>query len=129
MRIIKVTAGTIGFYDAKSGIFVKKSTSDKPFECDDTTAAHFVSHGVAEYITAEGRQTPEKVSGRLDAEQLEKMEYNALKALAADMGIKPNGSKKSDYIAALVDVVVEADAEDVAEDPDDLPELDAVDPE
>lgn len=129
MRKIKVTAGTVGFYDAKNGIFVKKSTNDKPFECDDATAAHFVSQGVAEYMTAEGTQTPEKVSGNLDAEQLEKMDYNALKALAADMGIKPKGNKKSDYIAALVSVEVEADAEDVAEDPDDLPELDAADPE
>ena len=129
MRKIKVTAGTVGFYNPNNGCFVQKNINDKPFECDDTTAAHFVEQGVAEYVTAEGTQTPEKVHGNLDAEQLEKMDYNALKALAADMGIKPKGNKKSDYIAALVAVEVEADAEDVAEDPDDLPELDAADPE
>ena len=133
MRKIKVTAGTVGFFDAKSGTFVKKNTNDKPFECDDTSAAHFVKQNVARYVTAdeqaEGTQAPEKVYGNLDAEQLETMDYNALKALAADMGIKPKGNKKSDYIAAIAAAEIEADAEDVAEDPDDLPELDAADPE
>lgn len=131
MRKIKITAGTVGFYDT-NGCFVKKDTNDKPFECDDKTAAHFVSMDVAEYIGAgnsESGNPPAKVCGHLDTEQLEGMDYNALKALAADMGIKPKGNKKSDYIAALVAADVEADAEDVAEDPDDLPELGAVDPE
>ena len=131
MRKIKITAGTVGFYDT-NGCFVKKDTNDKPFECDDKTAAHFVSMDVAEYIGAgnsENDNLPPKVCGYLDAEQLEGMDYNSLKALAADMGIKPNGNKKSDYIAALAAAQVEVDAVDVAEDPDDLPELGAVDPE
>lgn len=74
-------------------------------------------------------QEAEKIKGHLDAADLEKMDYNDLKALAADMGVKPTSQKKADIIAALVAVEVEVDAEDAVEDPDDLPELSVADPE
>ena len=77
--------------------------------------------------TGEPSQETEKATGHLDAEQLEEMDYNALKALAADMGVVPKGKKKADYIAASVAAEVEIGEE---EDPDnDLPELSAADPE
>ena len=49
MRKIRVTVGTVGFYDAKHA-HKRKTAADGPFECEDTQAEHFVSAGVAEYI-------------------------------------------------------------------------------
>ena len=81
----------------------------------------------------EPAQEPEKRMGHLSAEDLETWDYNDLKALAADMGVKPEGKKKADYIAAIVAVEVELGPEvdpDELDDPDnELPDLCAADPE
>ena len=41
MRKIRVTVGTVGFYDAKHA-HKRKTAADGPFECEDTQAEHFV---------------------------------------------------------------------------------------
>lgn len=65
------------------------------------------------------------MAGHLDAAQLETMTNEQLKNLAGDLGIDVTGcKKKADYVAAIVAVEVEAPVED-----DELPELDAADPE
>ena len=73
-------------------------------------------------------QEPEKLIAHLDAEDLATWEYNDLKKLAADMGVKPASQKKADIIAAIVaeEVEVDLDAEDL--DDDDLPDMNAADP-
>ncbi|WP_455619635.1 hypothetical protein [Eisenbergiella sp.] len=119
-----------------------KTTESGPFECDDAQADRLVRLGVAAYVAApekaatqkapdapaqepETAEEPKTVTGHLDAAELETWEYNALKKLAADMHAEPKGKKKADLIAAIVAVEVEADADD----PDEPPELGAVDPE
>ena len=73
-------------------------------------------------------------TGHLSAEDLEKWDFNDLRKLAADIGLKPEGKKKVDYIAAIVAAEVTA-GDDEAENggegtgDDELPELGAVDPE
>lgn len=156
MKKIRVTQGGCGikYTDAKGNVrHALKTTADKPFEVDDAQAERLVSLGVAAYVgpvpfddeiedeadpedeieTEDDPETPsqeaEKIKGHLDAADLEKWDYNDLKALAADMGVKPASQKKADIIAALVAVEVEVDAEDAVEDPDDLPELSVADPE
>lgn len=137
MAKIKVTRGGCGiqYTDANGNArHALKTPEDGPFECDSAQAARLVELGVAEYVGAgvkheeqpDGSQETEKAIGRLDAEQLEKWDYNDLKALAADMGVEPKGKKKSDYIAAIVAAEVELGDED---DGGDLPDLNAADPE
>ena len=150
MAMIKITRGGCGvqYTDARGHVrHVCKTPADKPFECDDAQARRLVSLGVAEYIGAAEvvpDEVPEEPAPASDApeapaeeseepetpaapgytaEQLEGMDYNALKALAAERGVKPAGQKKTDYIAALMAADVEAD------DGDEMPELTAADPE
>lgn len=114
-----------------------------PFMCDDAQAARLVRLGVAVYVAeqqaapepttapeagrGEPEQTtddePEKTTGHLDPAQLESMDYNELKKLAADMGVTPKGKKKADLIEAITAAEVEPG------DEDDLPDLSAADPE
>ena len=160
MVTIKVKYGGCGikYTDANGNArHALKTPESGPFECDDAQAARLVGLGVAEYVgtvkavdevpapTPEGQQEepaqepvepaqePEKVMGHLSAEDLEKWDYNDLKALAADMGVVPEGRKKSDYIAAIVAVEVElgpeVDPDDVDDPDNDLPDLTAADPE
>jgi hypothetical protein len=148
MAKIKVTRGGCGiaYKDAHGNPrYALKTPENGPFECDDAQAARLVGLGVAEYVGAhtpvgdeqqqeqpDGSQETEKSTGHLDAEQLETMTNEQLKALAADMGVDVTGcKKKADYIAAIVAVEVEIDDE-VDPDEDDgneLPELNAADPE
>ena len=72
---------------------------------------------------------PEKTTGHLDREQLESMDYNELKKLAAEMGAEPAGKKKADLIDAIVAVEVELGDEVEPSDEDDMPDLSAADPE
>lgn len=162
MAKIKVKYGGCGVkYKDGNGVerHALKTPEHGPFECDDAQAARLVALGVAEYVgtvkavdeapapqpegqqvepegdqdPGEPAQEPEKNMGHLSAEDLESWDYNELKKLAADMGVVPNGKKKSDYIAAIVAVEVELGPEvdpDEVDDPDnDLPELTAADPE
>lgn len=138
MAKIKVIRGGCGIaYKDEHGAdrHALKTTEDGPFECDDQQAARLVSLGVAEYAdkqqtaaSARVEATPEddeKTTGSLDPEQLKDMNINQLKKLAADMGADVKGCKsKADYIDAITAVEVEAGDED-----DDLPDLDAADPE
>lgn len=155
MKKIRVKHGGCGIkYTDANGTerHALKTAESGPFECDDAQADRLVRLGVAEYVgpqcqavdpatehtedpdeeTDEATQEHEKVYGHLSAEDLETWDYNDLKKLAADMGVEPKGKKKADYIAAIVAVEVEIgpeeDPEEV-EDPDELPELGAADPE
>lgn len=82
-------------------------------------------------VQDDGSQETEKATGHLDAAQLETMTNDQLKVLAADMGVDVTGcKKKADYITAIVAVEVElGDEVDPDEDDDELPELNAADPE
>ena len=141
IRIIQGGCG-IEYKDANGNTrHALKTPESGAFECDDAQAERLVGLGVAEYVGLQWRevaeenpiqeapgeptQETEQKTGHLDAEELAKMDYNELKALAADMGVVPKGRKKSDYIAALVaaEVVVDED------DGDDMPELSVADPE
>jgi len=155
MAIVRVKCGGCGIKytdDNGNARHALKSPENGPFECDDAQAARLVGLGVAEYVgvqqkaedpksqpegqpekSGETNQEPEKVMGHRSAEDLEKMDYNDLKALAAEMGVVPNGKKKADYIAAIVAVEVElgpeVDPDDVDDPDNDLPDLTAADPE
>ena len=155
--VIKIKRGGCGikYMDANGNArHALKTPESGPFECDVEQAKRLVEKGVAELVspwilpegdaTAEDKQQedpdsqpnkqqeepgePEKLVGHLDAAELEKMDYNTLKKLAADMGVRPNGTKKADYLAALAAAEVELDEADMV-DPDELPDLSAADPE
>lgn len=135
MKAIIITCGTCGVkYTDANGCarYTTKTAADGAFEIDDAQAERFVSLGVAKYATAtEGKaqetyaddEEGEQLTGHLDADQLGAMSYNDLKKLAADMGVKPEGTRKDDYIAAICAAEVEVG------DDDELPELNAADPE
>lgn len=142
--VIKIKQGGCGIkYTDANGVtrHMLMQPENGPFECDIEQAKRLVAKGVAEYVAPwtvpagdaptdgvqQDTQEPKRRTAHLDAADLELMDYAELKKLAADMGIEPEGRKKADYIAALVAVEVEIDDDD--EDPDDLPDLDAADPE
>ena len=141
MAKIKVTVGGCGIkYDETTGTrYALKTANDGAFECDDAQASRLVSLGVAKYVGEAPAATPEAepgttneqdkttVTGRLDPDQLATMTNEQLKNLAGDLGIDVTGcKKKADYIDAIVAVEVEAGP---AEDGDELPDLNAADPE
>lgn len=138
MAKIKVICGGCGItYKDEHGAdrHTLKTAENDPFECDDQQASRLVSLGVAEYAdkqqsaaSAIAGATPENdaaVTGTLDPDQLKDMNINQLKELATDIGADVKGCKsKADYINAITAVEVEAGDED-----NDLPDLDAADPE
>lgn len=134
MRKIRVTVGTVGYYDAKHA-HKRMTAADGPFECEDTQAEHFVSAGVAEYVggVIEADEADEQeVTGHLAKSQLEEMTIQQLQNLAGDLGVDVTGcKKKADYVdaiaAAEVNAVGMVDDEDT--DGDALPDLNAADPE
>ena len=149
MAYIKVVTGGCGIkYTDEHGNkrHVLKTAENGPFECDDEHAARLVKMGVAVYVLNEAEAeepvapeeetavpveqqeetSPETSGEHLDSAQLEEMNYNDLKKLAADMGVKPEGKTKADYIAAIAAAEVEPGEEDPE---DELPELTAADPE
>lgn len=143
MTKIRVIRGGCGIsYKDKNGTarHALRTPEHGPFVCDDAQAARLVSLGVAVYVNeqqaapepkadpAAGGE-PEKTTGHLDPEQLEAMEYNELKKLAADMGVTPKGKKKADLIEAIATAEVEPGDEVDPDDEDGLPELGAADPE
>lgn len=143
MAKIRVIRGGCGIsYKDKNGTarHALRTPEHGPFVCDDAQAARLVSLGVAVYVNeqqtapepkadpAAGGE-PEKTTGHLDPEQLESMEYNELKKLAADMGVTPKGKKKADLIEAITAAEVEPGDEVDPDDEDELPELGAADPE
>lgn len=134
MRKIRVTVGTVGFYDAKHA-HKRKTAADGPFECEDTQAEHFVSAGVAEYIggvTKADEADDQEVTGHLAKNQLEEMTIQQLQNLAGDLGVDVTGcKKKADYVDAIAAAEVNAGGmvDDEGTDGDDLPDLNAADPE
>ena len=144
MATIRVKCGCGITYRDGNGVerHALKTPDDRPFECDDAQADRLVKLGVADYVNdlgwravadpapvPESSQEPEKRMGHLDAKDLETWDFNELKKLAADMGVVPNGKKKADYIAAIVEVEVELGPEVDPEDLDDLPDLSTAEPE
>ena len=148
MAKIKVKRGGCGivYTDANGKArHALKTPESGPFECDDEQAARLVELGVADYVGAPAAEpAPQPDAQREDeaaddepggglidrkqelmayAEQLKDMDYNALKKLAAEKGVKPEGKTKADYIAVLVSAEIEAD------DEDELPDLSVADPE
>lgn len=134
MRKIRVTVGTVGYYDAKHA-HKRMTAADGPFECEDTQAEHFVSAGVAEYVggVIEADEADEQeVTGHLAKSQLEEMTIQQLKNLAGDLGVDVTGcKKKADYVDAIAAAEVNAGGmvDDEDTDGDDLPDLNAADPE
>lgn len=134
MRKIRVTVGTVGYYDAKHA-HKRMTAADGPFECEDTQAEHFVSAGVAEYVggVIEADEADEQeVTGHLAKSQLEEMTIQQLQNLAGDLGVDVTGcKKKADYVDAIAAAEVNAGGmvDDENTDGDDLPDLNAADPE
>lgn len=134
MRKIRVTVGTVGFYDAKHA-HKRKTAADGPFECEDTQAEHFVSAGVAEYIGGvikADEADDQEATGHLAKNQLEEMTIQQLQNLAGDLGVDVTGcKKKADYVDAIAAAEVNAGGmvDDEGTDGDDLPDLNAADPE
>ena len=134
MRKIRVTVGTVGFYDAKHA-HKRKTAADGPFECEDTQAEHFVSAGVAEYIGGvikADEADEQEVTGHLAKNQLEEMTIQQLQNLAGDLGVDVTGcKKKADYVDAIAAAEVNAGGmvDDEGTDGADLPDLNAADPE
>lgn len=134
MRKIRVTMGTVGYYDAKHA-HKRMTAADGPFECEDTQAEHFVSAGVAEYVggVIEADEADEQeVTGHLAKSQLEEMTIQQLQNLAGDLGVDVTGcKKKADYVDAIAAAEVNAGGmvDDEDTDGDDLPDLNAADPE
>lgn len=134
MRKIRVTVGTVGYYDAKHA-HKRMTAADGPFECEDTQAEHFVSAGVAKYVGGAievDEADEQEVTGHLAKSQLEEMTIQQLQNLAGDLGIDVTGcKKKADYVDAIAAAEVNAGGvvDDEATDGDDLPDLNAADPE
>lgn len=134
MRKIRVTVGTVGFYDAKHA-HKRKTAADGPFECEDTQAEHFVSAGVAEYIGGvikADEADDQEVTSHLAKNQLEEMTIQQLQNLAGDLGVDVTGcKKKADYVDAIAAAEVNAGGmvDDEGTDGDGLPDLNAADPE
>ena len=134
MRRIRVTVGTVGYYDAKHA-HKRMTAADGPFECEDTQAEHFVSAGVAEYVggVIEVDEADEQeVTGHLAKSQLEEMTIQQLQNLAGDLGVDVTGcKKKAEYVDAIAAAEVTAGGavDDEDADGDDLPDLNAADPE
>lgn len=134
MRKIRVTVGTVGYYDAKHA-HKRMTAADGPFECEDTQAEHFVSAGVAEYVGGAievDEADEQEVTGHLAKSQLEEMTIQQLQNLAGDLGIDVTGcKKKANYVDAIAAAEVNAGGmvDDEATDGDDLPDLNAADPE
>ncbi len=134
MRKIRVTVGTVGYYDAKHA-HKRMTAADGPFECEDTQAEHFVSAGVAEYVGGvieADEADDQEVTGHLAKSQLEEMTIQQLQNLAGDLGVDVTGcKKKADYVDAIAAAEVNAGGmvDDEDTDGDDLPDLNAADPE
>ena len=134
MRRIRVTVGTVGYYDAKHA-HKRMTAADGPFECEDTQAEHFVSAGVAEYVGGvieADEADDQEVTGHLAKSQLEEMTIQQLQNLAGDLGVDVTGcKKKAEYVDAIAAAEVTAGGvvDDEDADSDDLPDLNAADPE
>lgn len=130
MKKIKVICGGCGIrYKETSGRFryTHKTAEDKPFECEDAQAERLVSLGIAEYVetpASNGEETAiypkeDMQDVHFERKDLEAMDYNDLRKLAAELGVEAEGKKKADYIEAIMAHYEE----------DEFPELTAMLPE
>lgn len=128
-KFIQVICGTVGIkVDGGPGKikYETKTAKDQPFEVDDARAAQLVGDGLAKYVD-EPVKTEAVVESENDGPALDEMDYNALKALAAEMGVTPGGKKKEDYLAAIKKAKEEA--QELDDEGDELPDLNVADPE
>ncbi len=132
MATIKITRGGCGIvYKDKDGCtrHELKTAQHGPFECDDTQAARLVRRGVAEYVGGNRAANPDPAAttdAHLDPAELEALTNDQLRNLAGDLGVDVSACrKKADLVAAIMTVEVEP-GEEID---DDLPDLDAADPE
>ena len=141
MALIKIIRGGCGVDLADANgrkRYALKTPADKPFEVDEAQASRLVGLGVAEYVGAQWEPVnnepdntpvpePEYTAPEtdepapLDEAQLEGMTIEQLKNLAGDIGADVSGcKKKADYIAAIIEF---------EDDGEEMPELNAADPE
>ena len=124
MARIRVVTGRVGFYGADHSR-IRKTYRDDPFECEDATAAFFVSQGIAEYTDKLVQERPAgsdhegPTGGNLGMEELEAMTMVQLKQLAGDLGINTTGLRKKDE---LIEVILSFGVQDEDEFPDLDPE-------
>lgn len=111
--LVKIKKGTYGY---NNGITIVPINSEsEPIELEQSKAEKLIKEGVAVEVT------PSAVIGEVVPVQpeLEDMEYNDLKKLAKELGVKASGSK-SELCEAIR---TKQDEEDVASD--DVPDLKA----
>lgn len=88
-----------GVYGARINGRVTAVTKDSaPIKLTKAEEERLVNQGFAKYV--EENQEPQKPKEVAD---LEKMNFNELKAKAAEMGLTVQGNSKKDYIAAIKD--------------------------
>lgn len=123
MKTIKVIAGGVGvkYTDANGNVrHTLKTPQSGPFECEDAQAVRLVNLGVAVYVGQQIEKEEAKNSEKtLTIDELEALSYADLKKIAAELGVKPKGNKKADYIDAIM-------GEEEMDD-DEMPELDVAD--
>ena len=125
MRKIRVTVGTVGYYDAKHA-HKRMTAADGPFECEDTQAEHFVSAGVAEYVgdAIEVDEADEQeVTGHLAKSQLEEMTIQQLQNLGGADARNDKAAVRQRFDIAVVDQPAERLLDRCAADLDLLTDL------
>lgn len=128
MKTIKVIAGGCGIKYTERGTtrHVLKTPADGAFQCEDAQADRLVRLGVAVYVDVAVIESQDgEMPGDDLAAELEAMSYNDIKKLAALKGVKPDGTKKADYIAAILTLT---ETNEVIEE-DELPDLSVALPE
>jgi hypothetical protein len=116
--MIKIIRGVYGA--RQNGRVVPVTNKSEPIQLTEKEEARLVKAGFAEYVNASQEQataTPEPAAApeQPETKPLEKMNFEELKALAAEKGLDVKSNKKADYIAAL------QEAEDDAEDQEPAP--------
>ena len=126
MKTIKVICGgcSIAYTENNTVRYTLKTAQNGPFECEDEQADRLVMKGVAVYVGDVAAPKKPQLESTLEAD-LDAMSYNDLKKLAAMKGLKADGNKKADYIAAIIEAT---ETDEVIED-DELPDLSVADPE
>lgn len=127
MKTIKVICGGCGIKYTENGMtrHALKTPADGAFLCEDAQADRLVNLGVAVYVDAAVIEIQDSAPDDDLAAELEAMSYNDIKKLAALKGLKPDGTKKADYIAAIL----EATETNEVIDEDELPNLSVAMPE
>lgn len=97
--LIKIISGTYGY---NTGVtIIPKTSDDEPFELEDVKAERLINLGVASVV---GMGKPDKKE-----DTLENLEYNELKKMAKEYGIKAAGKKEE-----LIEAITQAKESEVA---------------